>query len=104
LISFIPKSARSEYPSREFLVPSIQNSNTDMPVCYMQTVAGRTLNLSRMCGKQPTQPTVICPEITDPKRRALAKSCGNNAFCLANLECQPPPPPRYLPTNGALPG
>jgi hypothetical protein len=48
LISFIPKSARSEYPSREFLVPSIQNSNTDMPVCYMQTVAGRTLN-SAVC-------------------------------------------------------
>lgn len=108
-ISFTPKSARGEQPSRIFPYPILSSSNTDTPVCYIQTTDGQTLNLSSMCGKKPDQPAaqplVTCPEITDPKRRALfAQSCGNNAECLATLGCQKPPRPMYLPADGSLPG
>jgi hypothetical protein len=105
LISFTPKSAMGEQPSRIFPYPIVSSSDADTPVCYMQTANGQTENLSSMCGKKPEQPAVTCPEITDPKRRALfAQSCGNNAECLANLGCQKPPRPMYLPTGGSLPG
>ncbi len=109
LISFTPKSATSEQPSRIFPYPILSSSDTDTSVCYIQTTDGQTLNLSSMCGKKPeypaVQPLVTCPEITDPKRRALfAQSCGNNAECLANLGCQKQPRPMYLPADGSLPG
>jgi hypothetical protein len=32
--------------------PVVSRSDTDKPICYMQTVDGRTLNLSRLCEKK----------------------------------------------------
>lgn len=105
LISFMPNSAISEQPSRTFRHPTVSNPGAESPVCYMQTADGTTLNLSNICGTKTVQSTIPCPEITDPQRRALfAQSCGNNASCLANLGCQAPPPPTYIPRNGSLPG
>lgn len=105
LISFMAYSAIGEQPSRTFPHPTVSNPDADSPVCYMQTADGTTLNLSNICGKKTVQSTIPCPEIIDPKRKALfAQSCGNNAECLANLACQIPPRPMYLPTGGSLPG
>lgn len=70
----------------------------------MQTSDGRTLNLSSICGKTTAQP-VVCPEITDPKRAAVfAEYYQNNTQALANLGCNAPPPPKYLPEDGSPPG
>ncbi|MCP2727249.1 hypothetical protein [Limnofasciculus baicalensis] len=101
-----PISAQLSRTSPEQL---ISNSDTDTPACYIETPDGSTVDLSNICGKQPenpaVQPTNNCVQITDPQRRALiAESCSNDGNCLANLGCQQPPPPMYLPKDGSTPG
>lgn len=39
-----PLSPRSQYPE-------VQNSRVDLPICYIQTADGRTVDLQRLCGK-----------------------------------------------------
>ena len=31
--------------------PEVQNSNIDVPLCYIQTPDGRTLDLGKLCGR-----------------------------------------------------
>lgn len=102
LIFIIPKSAVSEPFSRTLPQPTVSHEDIDAPACYMQTPEGTTVNLSSLCGKKIVQPTIPCPEITDPERKAFfAQSCGNDASCLANLGCQQPPLPTYPSSNGS---
>lgn len=42
-----PISASSQYPE-------VQNSDVDVPLCYLQTADGRTLDLQKLCGNSPT--------------------------------------------------
>ena len=109
LISSIAQSTVSKQPSKIPLHLLISDANNDTPACYMQTPDGTTVDLTSICGKEPRNPArppaVTCPQITDPERRALfAQSCGNNAECLANLGCQQPPKPLFLPLDGSTPG
>ena len=44
--------------------PVVSNSDTDEPVCYMETVDGTTLNLSRLCEIKPkAQPEVVISNV-----------------------------------------
>lgn len=102
LIFVIPKSGVCEPILRTLPQPTVSHEESDTPACYIQTTEGMTVNLSSMCGKKNVQPTIPCPEITDPERKAFfAQSCGNDASCLANLGCQQPPRPTYPSINGS---
>ncbi|MEW5857142.1 MAG: FxLYD domain-containing protein [Cyanobacteriota bacterium] len=44
--------------------PIMPSSDTDKPVCYMQTPDGRTMNLSRLCEKKPSnRPQIAIAEV-----------------------------------------
>lgn len=49
---FMTKTAFSQPPTVSYNYPVVPASDTDQLVCYMQTVDGKTLNLSRLCGKK----------------------------------------------------
>lgn len=51
-ILFIPEMAFSRPLTTASKYSIVSNSDTDEPVCYMQTVDGRTVNLSSLCGKK----------------------------------------------------
>jgi hypothetical protein len=72
-ILFIPETAFSCPLTTASKYPVVSNLDTDEPVCYMQTVDGRTVNLSSLCGKkisaqsqaQPqTQPQVVISDVS----------------------------------------
>ncbi|OCR01224.1 hypothetical protein BCD67_17475 [Oscillatoriales cyanobacterium USR001] len=48
---------------------AIENSEIDLPLCYMQTPDGKTINLVNMCGSQnnSTTPKICTPNSNDAK-------------------------------------
>jgi hypothetical protein len=52
-VLLIAKAASSQTPTVSFNYPVLSSSDTDNPVCYMQTANGTTMNLSSLCGKKP---------------------------------------------------
>jgi len=49
---FIAKTAFSQPPIVSYKYPVVSTSDTDQLVCYMQTIDGKTLNLSSLCEKK----------------------------------------------------
>ena len=49
---FMAKTAFSQPPTVSYKYPVVPSSDTGQLVCYMQTVDGKTLNLSSLCGKK----------------------------------------------------
>ena len=63
-ILLIANTAFSQSITVSSQYPVVSNSNTDEPVCYMQTVEGTTLNLSRLCEtKSKSQPEVVISNV-----------------------------------------
>jgi hypothetical protein len=59
-ILFIAETALTHPVTVGSKFPAETNSDTDKPVCYMQTPNGTTLNLSSLCGKRPSaQPQAV---------------------------------------------
>jgi hypothetical protein len=59
-ILFITETALTRPLTVGSKFPAETSSDTDKPVCYMQTPNGRTLNLSSLCGKRPSaQPQAV---------------------------------------------
>lgn len=52
-ILLIANTAHSQSITVSSQYPLISSSDTDEPVCYMQTAEGTTLNLSRLCETKP---------------------------------------------------
>lgn len=48
-ILFIAKTGSTQTPTVNSRYPIVPTSETDKPICYMQTVNGTTLNLSSLC-------------------------------------------------------
>lgn len=61
-IVFVADTAFSNSLPTSSIYPEVSNPDIAQPVCYMQTVDGRTLNLSRLCEKK--QKPVVQPQIT----------------------------------------
>jgi hypothetical protein len=62
-ILFITETALTHPLTVGSKFPVVTRSDTDKPVCYMQTLNGRTLNLSSLCGKKPSaQPQEVIDE------------------------------------------
>ncbi|HAA28877.1 MAG TPA: hypothetical protein DCE56_15815 [Cyanobacteria bacterium UBA8553] len=49
VIPFIAESAFSLPQSKHSDYPVVPSSNTDQPICYMQTVDGKTVDLGSLC-------------------------------------------------------
>ena len=48
LIPLLPEASFS-LPSMDTSYPAVSGGNRDMPVCYVQTLDGKTLDLDRLC-------------------------------------------------------
>jgi hypothetical protein len=74
LIPFIAQSAYSLPKTINFQHPVV-STDTDKPICYMETTDGRTLNLTSMCGgnnqKNPQQ----------RQRQSTGQLCANQDDC-----------------------
>lgn len=88
-LNAMPKIARSELPSersetnQEFAIES--NVGNDLPFCYIQTVEGGLIDLTRFCGhgmrRQQTalapiiQPAETAPAIVIPSAPSNGRAC-----------------------------
>lgn len=56
--------------------PKVQNSEVDLPLCYMQTADGRTLNLQKLCSE--TSPVSIkASQARRIPKRIFRRGMGN---------------------------
>lgn len=63
-ILLIANTASSQSITVGSKYPVVSNSDIDEPVCYMQTVDGMTLNLSRLCETKPkVQPELVISHV-----------------------------------------
>lgn len=51
MTAIIPKAAFSRPTSSDYQYPEVPKSDVDIPVCYIQTSEGRTLNLQKLCNE-----------------------------------------------------
>jgi hypothetical protein len=87
IASSLPQAGGSYYP----VVPT---SDTVQPICYMQTIDGRTLDLSKICE--------LNDSINSQQRRSqsTAQLCNNKIACRDAFDpTQPPPQAIYIPTG-----
>lgn len=69
LTSIMTKVAFSRPLSPVSQYPKLQNSDVDVPVCYMRTADGRTLDLQRLCGKTSPASNNASNRISRPRFR-----------------------------------
>jgi hypothetical protein len=86
-------------PAWSGAIPSTQKpvrthpSLADPPLCYMQTVRGKLLDLTPMCGY--ISPVVCSQVASDPAKWALlANFCNQRQKCLLTGTCNDTPPIR----------
>jgi hypothetical protein len=94
VIAFIAEGALSLPQTRVSYYPVVPSSNTDKPICYMQTTDGRTLDLASMC------------KLNNSRERQLQQSESAGQECNSPMDCrdaidptQPPPDAVYMPKN-----
>lgn len=94
LIPLMAQSALSFPQTEGSYYSSVPIKETDQPVCYLQTIDGRTLDLSNMCQRD------------DSKNRQLQQSqltgqpCSYPDACTNSFDSsQQPPPAVYIPTG-----
>jgi len=56
LIPFMAEVAFSRPVFSDSQHPKVHNSEVDLPLCYIQTADGRTLNLQKLCNKNSPVP------------------------------------------------
>jgi hypothetical protein len=94
LIPFMAEIACSLPQARGSYYPVVPTSDTDWPICYMQTIEGRTLDLSKICEQNDSR---------NPQQRqsqSTAQLCNNEIACMDAFDpTQPPPHAIYIPTD-----
>lgn len=65
--------------------PVVPTPNRDMPVCYIQTSDGRTLDLRNLCGNSASNTRKTTAAIADVKRLLASKNCQGCNLRGANL-------------------
>jgi len=66
-----------QFPPENIQLPEQAKANTDLPVCYLQTEDGRTLNLSRLC---QTTPVISASRSTYPEPPKVYNYVAMKAF------------------------
>jgi hypothetical protein len=94
LIPFMAEIARSIPQFRGSYYPVVPTSDTDRPICYMQIIDGRTLDLSKICQQNDSR---------NPQQRqsqSISQLCNNQIACRDAFDpTQPPPQAIYIPTG-----
>lgn len=90
--------------------PTVISSSANEPVCYMQTADGKTLDLTRSCGKgsenstlQQLNPAFFENNVLQQTNSAF-QACRTKAECLTIFGSDNPPPPLPVPLNSPPPG
>ncbi len=58
--------------------PAVQNSNVDVPFCYMETADGRNLDLRNLCSPQPEATPSTCTSSAAGMQISNVKYDGNS--------------------------
>jgi hypothetical protein len=94
LIPFMAEIACSLPQAGGSYYPVVPTSDTAEPICYMQTIDGRTLDLSKIC------------ELNDSRNPQQRSSQSTGQLCNNQIACrdafdptQPPPQAIYIPTG-----
>lgn len=75
--------------SLEKLRGLVQNSEVDIPLCYMTTQSGRTINLTNLCGEQlPPQRSPECTSKAVSANLAIAQVNYDGSFLTGNISNQ----------------
>ncbi len=94
LIPFMAEIACSIPQSRGSYYPVVPTSDTDRPICYMQIIDGRTLDLSKICEQNDSR---------NPQQRqsqSISQLCNNQIACRDAFDpTQPPPQAIYIPSG-----
>jgi hypothetical protein len=80
--------------------PTVENSEIDVPLCYMQTADGRRLNLVNMCG-QETKPSTpqACNANSDNAKVSIANSTYDGNFLIGQILNQTCKTVKYVKVN-----
>ena len=80
--------------------PAVENSEIDVPLCYMQTTDGRTLNLVNMCGQEtaPSTPKA-CTASSDNAKISIANSSYDGNFLIGQILNQTCKTVKYIKVN-----
>jgi hypothetical protein len=94
LIPFMAEIACSLPQAGGSYYPVVPTSDTAEPICYMQTIDGRTLDLSKICELNDSR---------NPQQRSIQSTgqlCNNQIACRDAFDpTQPPPQAIYIPTG-----
>lgn len=94
VIPFIAESAFSLPQARGSYYPVLPSSNTDQPICYMQTTDGRTLDLGSLCQVKDIRNSQL------QQSQLIGQQCDSPLACRDAVDpTQPPPDAVYLPSS-----
>jgi len=80
-----------------FSSPVVESSDTQKPVCYMQTADDRVLDLTSFCKKLPASST-------QQQGNSTNQSCSTKEECLRIFGSDNPPPPLFIPPDNSPAG
>jgi len=98
LITFVSSIAFSD----SLLADSsaVENPEVDVPLCYMQTPDGRTLDLVNMCGQENTPSTQkVCTWETNAGKVSIANSSYDGNFLIGQVLNQTCKNLKYIKVN-----
>lgn len=72
----------------------VQRKDTDKPVCYLQTIDGRTLDLSNICQRDESKNRQLQQSLLTSQPCSYSDACTNSFD-----SSQQPPPAIYIPTG-----
>ena len=94
LIPLMAQSALSFPQTEGSYYSSVPTKETDKPICYLQTIDGRTLDLSNMCRPDDSK------NRQRQQSQLTGQSCSYSDACTNSYDSsQQPPPAVYIPTG-----
>lgn len=94
LIPLMAQSALSFPQTEGSYYSSVQKKETDKPVCYVQTIDGRTLDLSNICQRDESKNRQL------QQSQLTSQPCSYSDACTNSFDSsQQPPPAVYIPTG-----
>jgi hypothetical protein len=94
LIPFMTQSAFSLPQARNSQESVVQSSDTDKPVCYIETTDGTTLDLSSICGFNDKR------NHQQRQSQSIGRLCSNPDACPDRVDSSLPPSPAvYIPSG-----